>query len=416
MSTESQNIEFKESWRDEYLKWICGFANAQGGSLLVGIRDNGDVCGVEDVKKLMEDIPNKVRDLMGILVDVNLYQKENNRKQGKTWDGVPVPYLNAKDLDNATFDLFRKYAKRSGRMDNADLMDDNNGLLDKLRLMEGKYLKRAAALLFHPDPEQFVTGAFIKIGYFKESANLIYQDEVHGNLFQQIRIASDILTSKYLRALISYEGIQRIESLPMPREALRETLLNCVVHKAYESLTPIQIAVYDNKLEIWNCGVLPEDWTIDNLLGNHRSRPYNPDIANAFFRAGEIEAWGRGIERIIEACKSAGTPVPQFKYDGGGLWTTFFFSKEYQEKIGAIDNRPETDQKPTRNRPETDQKKQEEAIVELIKGNPYISRKEIAQRLSIHDSSVKRRLVSLQERNIIERIGAAKGGYWNIIK
>ena len=64
----------------------------------------------------------------------------------------------------------------------------------------------------------------------------------------------------------------------------------------------------------------------------------------------------------------------------------------------------------------TDQKKQEEAIVELIKGNPYISRKEIAQRLSIHDSSVKRRLVSLQERNIIERIGAAKGGYWNIIK
>ena len=75
----------------------------------------------------------------------------------------------------------------------------------------------------------------------------------------------DILITKYLRALISYEGIQRIESLPMPREALREALLNCVVHKAYESLTPIQIAVYDNKLEIWNCGVLPEDWKIGRL-------------------------------------------------------------------------------------------------------------------------------------------------------
>ena len=210
--------------------------------------------------------------------------------------------------------------------------------------------------------------------------------------------------------------IQRIESLPLPREALREALLNCVVHKAYESLNPIQIAVFDDKLEIWNCGVLPEDWTIDNLLGNHRSRPYNPDIANAFFRAGEIEAWGRGIERIIEACKSAGTPEPQFKYDGGGLWTTFFFSKEYQEGIGAIQSRPDADQKPTRNRPETDQKKREEAIIELIKGNPYISRKEIAQQLSIHESSVKRRLASLQERNIIERIGAAKGGYWKIIK
>lgn len=71
MTTESQNIEFKESWRDEYLKWICGFANAQGGSLYIGIKDNGEVCGVQDAKKLMEDIPNKVRDMLGILVDVN---------------------------------------------------------------------------------------------------------------------------------------------------------------------------------------------------------------------------------------------------------------------------------------------------------------------------------------------------------
>lgn len=460
MITESQNIEFKESWRDEYLKWICGFANAGGGSLYVGIRDDGKVCGIQDAKKLMEDIPNKVRDMLGILVDVNLKENDGKeyleiiteaypypisfrgryyqrsgatnqelkgaaldrfmlRKQGKTWDGVPIPFLKSEELDNATFDLFRKYAKRSGRMEEGDLTDDNNELLDKLRLMEGDYLKRAAALLFHPDPERFVTGAFIKIGYFKENANLIYQDEVHGNLFQQVQRVLDILSTKYLRALISYEGIQRIEFLPVPREALREALLNSVVHKAYESLTPIQIAVYDDKMEIWNCGTLPEDWTIDNLLGKHRSRPYNPDIANAFFRAGEIEAWGRGIERIVEACKSVGVPEPQFNYNGGGLWTIFFFSEEYQKGIGFIDvieRRPETDQKPTKNRPETNIQKQEEAIVELIKTNPYISRKEIAQQLNIHDSSVKRRLASLQERNIIERVGAAKGGYWNVIR
>ena len=206
---ESQNIEFKESWRDEYQKWICGFANAQGGTLYIGLRDNGEVCGVQDAGKLMEDIPNKVRDIMGILVEVNQKEKDGKqyleivtkaypfpvsfrgkyyqrsgatnqelkgaaldrfmlRKQGKTWDGVPVPYLKAEDLDNATFDLFRKYAKRSGRMDDADLMDDNHGLLEKLRLYEGSYLKRAAALLFHPDPEKYVTGAFVKVGFFRE--------------------------------------------------------------------------------------------------------------------------------------------------------------------------------------------------------------------------------------------------------
>lgn len=86
--------------------------------------------------------------------------------------------MKTEDLDNATFDLFRKYAKRSGRMDENDLQDDNNALIDKLRLTNGDYLKRAAALVFHPDPERFVTGAFIKIGYFKKDANLIYQDEV----------------------------------------------------------------------------------------------------------------------------------------------------------------------------------------------------------------------------------------------
>lgn len=62
---ESQNVEYKESWRDEYLKWVCGFANAQGGSIYIGINDNGEVVGVTDCKKLLEDIPNKIKDTMG---------------------------------------------------------------------------------------------------------------------------------------------------------------------------------------------------------------------------------------------------------------------------------------------------------------------------------------------------------------
>ena len=73
---ENQNTEWKESWRDEYLKWICGFANAQGGKIYIGTDDNGNVIGVQDSKKLLEDIPNKVRDILGIIVDVNLLTKD----------------------------------------------------------------------------------------------------------------------------------------------------------------------------------------------------------------------------------------------------------------------------------------------------------------------------------------------------
>ena len=79
MIEESQNLEHKESWRDEYLKWICGFANAQGGRVYIGVDDDRQVTGVEDSKRLMEDIPNKIRDVLGIIVDVNLL-KENEKE------------------------------------------------------------------------------------------------------------------------------------------------------------------------------------------------------------------------------------------------------------------------------------------------------------------------------------------------
>lgn len=79
MYNANQNIEFKESWRDEYQKWIYDFANEQGGTMYVGVLDNGKVCGVQDVKKLMEDTPNKVRNMIGILVDVNLREKDVNQ-------------------------------------------------------------------------------------------------------------------------------------------------------------------------------------------------------------------------------------------------------------------------------------------------------------------------------------------------
>lgn len=459
---ECQNVEYKRSWQDKYLEWICGFANAQGAVMYFGVDDDHEVVGLEHVDKLMEDIPNKIVTTMGIVVDVNLHESDGLeyleivtepypypvsykgqyhyrsgstkqelkgaaldrfmlRKQGKTWDGVPVPYLKVEDLDDATFAMFRKFAKKSGRMEEADLMDDNAGLLDKLRLYEGSYLKRAAALAFHPDPERYVTGAFIKIGYFREGANLIYQDEVHGSLFQQVKGAMDLLTTKYLRALISYEGIQRVESLPIPREALREALLNAVVHKAYESLTPIQIAVYDDKLEIFNCGYLPDDWTIDKLLSSHRSRPYNPDIANVFFRAGEIETWGRGIERIIAACRADGCPVPTFECGSGEMWTIFHYSEEYQKGIGTMDNgqtdgesgeNQETSQKTSQKTPQ----KTSQKIIEMIRENPQVTTQELADIIGIHRRNIARNMKKLQDLGIIRHVGPDKGGHWEVIE
>ena len=380
--SESQNIEYKQSWRDEYLKWICGFANANGGTIFIGKDDNGKVVGTADAKKLLAEIPNKVRDVLGILVDVNLHEtKQGNyleivvehypnaisykgqyhyrsgstkqelkgvalekfllQKKGKRWDSVPIPKVSVSDLKQDTFEFFKKRGIRSKRLDENIINENNEHLLENLKLIENGYLTRAALLLFHPDPEKFVTGAYIKIGYFENEADLIFQDEVHGNLFEQVEKTLDFLFTKYIKALISYEnGIHRIETYEYPKEAVREALLNAVAHKDYSGLTPIQIRVYKDKIMIWNEGHLPEDWTISNLFKNHSSRPYNPDIANAFFRSGYIESWGRGISKMAELCEAKGLPKPTYLVEGSDFWVEFrkdIYHTEYLQSLGLND-------------------------------------------------------------------------------
>lgn len=311
---ENQHIEWKESWRDEYLKWICGFANAEGGVLVVGRNDRGEVVGLKDAPRLLEELPNKVRDVLGIMVDVNLHDEEDKayleivvapysnpisykgeyyyrsgstnqllkgaaldrfllRKHGRTWDGIPLPGVALADLDAGALKTFRRLALKSQRLSEAVLEEPDQTLLEKLHLVEGHYLTHAAVLMFHPEPERFFTGAYVKIGFFESNVDLRYQDEVQGDLVTQVNQTIEVLKAKYLRAWITYEGLQRIETWPVPMPALREAVLNAVVHKDYASGTPIQISVYPDKLMIWNPGELPPEWTVESCLANMRPSP-----------------------------------------------------------------------------------------------------------------------------------------------
>ena len=210
-------------------------------------------------------------------------------------------------------------------------------LVEKLQLAEGTYLKRAAVLLFHEDPEKFITGAFVKIGYFRSESDLAYHDTLHGDLFSLAARTIDLLQTKYLKAAITYRGIQRIERYPVPDAALRESILNALVHRDYAVPAPVQIRVYANRLSIWNPCSIPEGWTLKKLLGPHSSAPHNPTIARVFFRSGEIEAWGRGIQRILTACREAETPKPRFTLEPTGLWTEFPFAPSYLQEIHSTE-------------------------------------------------------------------------------
>ena len=369
---ENQNIEWKESWRDEYLKWICGFANAKGGKIIIGKNDNGEIVGLAKAKRLMEDIPNKIQTQLGILCDVDLKDEEGKdyieidvkpydvlisyqgkyhyrsgstkqelkgntlnklllKKAGKTWDDVVEPRAKLEDIDTLAIEAFKKGATTSKRL--PFIVDEENieQILDNLLLLEDGNLKRSAILLFGKNPCRFFINAFVKIGRFGQTDDdLRFQEIIEGNAFQLADKTLEVLDRKFFVSPISYIGLQRVESWEYPYEAIREVILNAIIHRDYMG-APIQISVYDDKLIVWNEGSLPEGLTFEDLKKKHSSRPHNPILASTFFKGGLIEAWGRGTIKIINECKKAGLPEPIIEYSSGGISVTIL-KNQFDEK------------------------------------------------------------------------------------
>lgn len=318
--SESQLIEYKESWRDEYLKQICGFANAQGGVLYIGKRDDGSVCGVADSKKLMEDIPNKVRDTLGLIVDVDLinengldvikitveenpypvnYKGESHyrtgstkqllqgsaltnfllRKTGKNWDSIPLENITVEDLDKESFDIFH-----------------------------------------------------------------------------------------------------------------REAIFNALIHQDFSAGVPVQISVYKDKLYISNDCVFPTNWTAETLMQKHRSLPHNLDIANTFFRAGFIESWGRGVEKICRLCKEYGISEPEYTVNSNDIMMMF------KANMIAVAQKDDT----------------VNAILALIKQNPSIIYEVLTEKTGKSRRTISRIITELKTTGTLVRVGSDKSGHWEI--
>lgn len=259
---ENQDIEFKTIWKDEFLKWICGMANANGGIIYIGKDDKGKTVGISNAIKLVKEIPNKIKDTMGIIPEVKIEEENellyiiikidkyptpisyqgkfylrsgsnNNEvtgneldkfllnKIGKRWESLSVKDVTFDDLSEKAFEVFRKKAVESGRLKKEEVEINNEILLRNLGLYDGNYLNNAAILLFGKEPNKWILGSYIKIGFFENNdADLKYQDEIHGPLILQIDNAVDIIYLKYLKALIHYEGMQRIDEYMMPRDRI----------------------------------------------------------------------------------------------------------------------------------------------------------------------------------------------------
>ena len=212
-----------------------------------------------------------------------------------------------------------------------------------------------------------------------------------------------------MKARISYEGMQRIERYFVPEAALRETLLNALCYKQYQSGVPIQISVYEDKLYIANCGCLPENWTVENLMRKHASSPYNPNIAHVFYLAGFIESWGRGIEKICSECEKDGVPQPVYTINPGDIMIEFSAPEDWIIRSVTSRVTEKVTEKVTDN---LDEKSLQ--ILSLLSEDPAYTSSVISEKLGISRKTVSQRLKKMKERGIVERIGSDRKGYWNI--
>lgn len=441
---ESQNIEWKESWRDDYLKWICGFANAQGGCIYIGVDDAGRVIGVQNGKRLLEEIPNKIQTNLGFLADVNLLSKNNleyieiivspssypvsykgeyhfrsgstkqvlrgtaltefiSSKTGIRWEDSVIEGVAVEDLDKESFDIFRREAVRSKRMTKDDLNMSNAELLDSLDLLKDGKLTRAAVLLFHRTPQKWMFGTYTRIGKFGKGSDLQYQDEVIGSLFMQAERVIELIYLKYLKAPITYDNLTRVETYPFPKDAVREALYNALVHSRWSAGIPIQIRIEDDAMYISNECVFPSDWTMESLLQRHQSRPYNPKIARAFFRAGYIESWGRGIQKIFEVCNEYGALQPEY----------VVHSEDIMLKLAAVSI---TDKHVLKLDSKAENTALKMKIVEYLQNQPTATQKELQEALNETRTHIQKIVKELVGEGKIERKGGKRFGYWEVKK
>lgn len=442
---ESQNIEYKESWRDEYLKWVCGFANAQGGTIYIGIDDAGNVVGVQNAKKLLEDIPNKIQSGLGIVADVNKHTKDGKdyleinvkpssfpisyhgefhyrsgatkqqltgialsefimQKTGFRWEDVTVDNITVDNLDDESFKIFRREALSKKRMTETELNVSNEELLQKLHLMVDGKLKRSAVLLFYSDPSVVQNGSFVKVGKFDERGRVVYHNDLEESLIVNASKVIDLIYQMYLKAKISYEHDVRVEEYPFAREAIREAVYNAIAHNCYMYGTPIQIRVMDDAITISNSCILPEGWTVDTLMEPHDSKPYNPDIANVFYRAGFIENWGQGIQKICDECREIGAEIPVYELLGTTLRIHF------RALESALIDQPKT---PNRQGGGIDGGLAEK-IVALIRENESITVLEMSETLETPKRTIEREVKKLRDIKRIAREGGNRYGHWKI--
>ncbi len=446
---ENQAIEWKESWQDKYLEWICGYANAQGGTLYIGVDDNGNVIGLEPkiIKKLLEDIPNKITAAFGITADVN--EKVKDRKKyiqivvkksklplnlhgryyyrtgsvkkeitgfeltefiikstGTSYDEMTADI----ERERLSFDALKK--KYQNVTHNKFDMDDD---LISFKLMQEDGQMTNAGVLFADQwnihhSRMFCTrwNGLEKAGSVQDA---IDDDEFTGSLVDLYENTMSFIKKNSKRGWRK-ESDRRIELPDYPERALEEGIVNALIHRSYlQTGAHSQVDIYDNRLVITNPGGMYDGSEVQNLDLRHvPSKLRNPILADVFGRLRLMERRGSGFKKILDAYeveeRYTNALRPEFYTDGYNFFLTLWnLNYPYDKAQNKAQNKAQSAEMPDK-----------DYIILLLKANPSITQTELAEVMNKSRRFVQMQMKELTEAGVIERLGSKKQGTWIVKK
>jgi ATP-dependent DNA helicase RecG len=438
---EGERTEFKAQWSDTALETLAAFANGRGGTLLVGVDDDGRVIGwqgnEQDLRATTDRIANalriqpslEVRVLSGervLVIDVSpsgtpiayrgrYYRRIGNttrqippeelgrlfiEKWGVTWDSVTSDY-SVDEIDSDTVQQFARLSKP--RLPYVSEDEASESLLRKLDLLVDGKLTRGAVLLFGKEPQRHFLMTQVHMGRFKTDTTIVDDKLIRGNLFRQLEQVMQFFR-QYLQvryeipgemgeAASPLEALQRREIWDYPLEALREAVINALIHRDYfDPHREISIRVYDDRVYVWSPGELPPGITVEDLKRSpHDSSLRNPLLAQVFYFAGWIERWGSGTTRIVELCRRQGLPEPDFRSEKGRFEVVFYqdpYTGERLREMGLNE-------------------RQVKAVL-YVKEQGSITNREFRELTGLSDEATRKDLAELTEKGLLRVEGKGR--------
>lgn len=455
---EGVDVEFKETTGqlDRGMETLCGMLNGTGGIVIFGIKNSGKIIGQEIGDKTTRMIGEalrrfepsveiqqkyiKLKDSEKQLIvfeaegnnpdrpysyDGRPYQRHDsvtsvmphdkysrmimNRGGLKyKWDALPNENLKFDDLDESRIHWAIRQALELGRLKEGAYTRDPIAILEKFKVLK-KGVYNNAAVLFGKD-FFYYHNCIIRLARFRgiDKREFIDNQQIEGNIFDLLNEVTPFFL-KHLSVTSRMEGMYRKDELEVPITALRECCANALAHMDWRKTASVGVAIYDDRIEIENAGMLPEEIPANQLtygsriLASHTSEPPNETIARVMYYSGVIEHWGRGLSMIFEECKRVGLPQPRVTDERGVVKVIFMRPDLSGHKNGTINGTIKMLSEVENN------------ILDIVKEHPGISRKNIIPIIWKSEATVKRALKALGEMGFVEYRGSNKtGGYFSV--